>query len=239
MAVLSPYEFANHPGIRRPLNELTLVYPPSHASPAALFRSIPRARFVRRLRQEFQANVRFAAIVFASLALVGVVAHVTYSVRLFARETAMELYLIGTELVDGRDYVKAIQTLHRAAYLDPSDAGIYVELGNAYYYAGSDSEAAVAWDHAIRLDPELRHGRMAAGLPRPVKTGVPPPPAAVHANPDEVWKRSWSLTLGGFSRSPRKPSAGSLVGLQRCGSDGLSIELSPCCDVTPTEIGER
>lgn len=176
--------------------------PPVRSSATdAIVRDLSAVHPFRGIRRHFFAHFRLAAITFASLALVGLVAHVAYSVQLFARETALELYVIGTELVDGGDYPKAIETLHRAAYVDPTDARIYVELGNAYYYEGADAEARAAWDQAIRLDPKQEQGRIAAGLPRPVRRSERPPPAPIHADPEEVWSRSWHLSLGGFDRS--------------------------------------
>jgi tetratricopeptide (TPR) repeat protein len=144
------------------------------------------------------SNILVACLALGGIFLVLFIASSMYSWRLAAEDSATDLYIVATEFADGGDYPGAIETLKTALRFNRSDARIYYELGNAYYFAGDDEMARTAWAEALRLDPSQEKGRSADGLTRP-RSGVLQGPPAVHADPNEVWTRR--LRLSGWDIS--------------------------------------
>ncbi len=132
-----------------------------------------------------------------------------HSWRLGAKELATELYVAGTEQLDRGDYPAAIITLARASYMNPKDAHVLRELGDAFYLAGDQTNAEIAWKQAIDLDPLLR-----VAIRRPeaktMKVAAPEYHAGADRDLEALWNESWTLSMSGLSRtsnSKKTPSS--------------------------------
>ena len=62
----------------------------------------------------------------------------------------------GRDLIEQQSYPAAISQLQQAASLKPKDARIYQMLGFAHLLNGDESNARVAFEHALQLDPNLK-----------------------------------------------------------------------------------
>ena len=111
--------------------------------------------------------IRRTILLFCSLILVIFIGGSIYDSKLTAYDTATNLYVIGTELMDTGAYVDAVDVLKKAAYLNPKDPYIFYDLGDAAYLAGDEALATQAWDQALSLNPELGKIRAGATLVRP------------------------------------------------------------------------
>ncbi len=140
------------------------------------------------------STIRRAILLFCSLVLVIFVVGSLYDAKLTAYDTSTNLYVIGTELMDTGAYVDAVDVLKKAAYLNPKNAYIFYDLGDAAFLAGDDALATQAWDEALKLNPELGRIRPGANLVRPRE------PKARSALQKKLldsaiaqWDRKWSI----------------------------------------------
>ena len=69
------------------------------------------------------------------------------------------------------EYDQAVETLERAAELSPSDPEIVDHLGDAYWRAGRETEAAFEWRRALQFHPDEQRE---ATLKTKLERGLPP-----------------------------------------------------------------
>ena len=153
-------------------------------------------------------TLRRVALFTASGAIVVMIFGSIYNASLAARSTGTNLYVIGVELADAGADADAVEVLNRAAYLNPNDPYVFLELGNAFYRLGDSNNANLAWNQAARILPALQpktHSQLQEG------------PAKSSANLEArerllkeaqaEWGRNWSIFTGPWSRRPRETKA--------------------------------
>lgn len=75
-------------------------------------------------------------------------------------KSAFEYALEGQELIQNKNFEKAVNVLKKAAQADPENDWIHGLLGRAYLGQGKKAEAAAAFREAMRLNPADVYSRM-------------------------------------------------------------------------------
>jgi N-acetylmuramoyl-L-alanine amidase len=120
-------------------------------------------------------------------------------------KSAFDLALEGQDLIQKKDFPKAIKALQEAVRMDPESDWAFGLLGRAYLGLDQKAEAVAAFRQAVRLNPADTYSRMMIEIttqkpiPRPAKKKKPLTPLekeAMHEEQDILKKLRAEKGLG-------------------------------------------
>ena len=79
-------------------------------------------------------------------------------------DSAYDLFMNGTSLLDNGDFHAAVVPLARARDLEPDKASVRETLARAYYSSGHITQAAEEFERAVEIEPVNDYAHFGLGL---------------------------------------------------------------------------